>query len=376
VTKQELSSTDYVQIDQWIQEQQLVYLELFDGNYLIYDSMYDPDEQGIYYEIDLNYEDWGNVYSVTFADKTVIACISGFYDYQLYNTIQTVNLVLSFSVFWLLLLLGIRSKLQYIQQLQQEIDILKGGGLEHPITISGHDELSDLAKGLEAMRCSIQQQMEQEAYLRTANQTMITELSHDLRTPLTSILLYTEILQTKFPLEPQQQDYLDKIMKKVAHIRNLSDRLLEYSLSNQPRTVPLLPPQTVKAIFYDELSELCCYLECQGFRVETELRWEPAAIRVNEELISRIVNNVASNMRKYADTSAPVTIRTAYSPRTFTLTFENTQLPTTSTAESSCIGIQSICNMMEQMGGQCKVVQTGAQFSLVLRFCRESVLPN
>ena len=79
--------------------------------------------------------------------------------------------------------------------LHDEIEILEGGSLDYPITVKGKDELSELAEGLDCMRVSFQGMIEREANIVQENQKMITEMSHDIRTPVTSIMLYTEILK-------------------------------------------------------------------------------------------------------------------------------------------------------------------------------------
>lgn len=83
----------------------------------------------------------------------------------------------------------------YILQLKDEIEILEGGSLDYPITIKGKDELAALAKGLDNMRKSFAGLIDQEGKMVQENQRIITEMSHDLRTPVTSIILYTEILK-------------------------------------------------------------------------------------------------------------------------------------------------------------------------------------
>ena len=60
---------------------------------------------------------------------------------------------------------------------------------------------------------------------------MITEMSHDLRTPLTSLLIYTEILGKEAVKDPQQlMEYVRKIEKKARQIKRLSDNIFEYAL--------------------------------------------------------------------------------------------------------------------------------------------------
>ena len=71
---------------------------------------------------------------------------------------------------------------------------LEGGNLDYKITVSGKNELSSLAKGLDDMRIAFKEKNDNEIQMLKANKRIITEMSHDLRTPLTSVMLYSDIL--------------------------------------------------------------------------------------------------------------------------------------------------------------------------------------
>ena len=65
-------------------------------------------------------------------------------------------------------------------------------------------------------------------------------MSHDLRTPLTTLLLYTEILRYgKYQGEEQLHAYLDRVDEKAQQIKQLAENILEYSLAAQNRPVEL-----------------------------------------------------------------------------------------------------------------------------------------
>ena len=94
-------------------------------------------------------------------------------------------------------------------------------------------------------------------------------MSHDLRTPVTSIMLYTEILKTgKGQTEEQKREYIEKIDKKSRRMKQLIDHLFEYSLVTGETEIQLEDPETYEVLFYDLFSETCSYLEQSGFRVE------------------------------------------------------------------------------------------------------------
>ena len=86
-------------------------------------------------------------------------------------------------------------KNESILKLSDEIAILEGGSLDYSITVKGKDELAMLAEGIENMRIAFQSLLNQEMEMMKENQRIVTEMSHDIRTPVTAIMLYSEILQ-------------------------------------------------------------------------------------------------------------------------------------------------------------------------------------
>lgn len=164
--------------------------------------------------------------------------------------------MISFSVFLLVVFWGIRKKIRYIMVLHDEIEILEGGSLDYPITVKGKDELSELAEGLDCMRVSFQGMIEREANIVQENQKMITEMSHDIRTPVTSIMLYTEILKNgKYKDEEQLNEYIERIDRKAHRMKQLTDNFFEYMLVTGDDEIELEEPEFCEALFYDLFSE-------------------------------------------------------------------------------------------------------------------------
>ena len=102
--------------------------------------------------------------------------------------------LLSGLCFAVILYLLIRKKVKYIELLGKELEILKGGDLNYQITIRGNDELAALAGEMDSMRRAIRSRQEEEELAHLANRGIVTAMSHDLRTPLTALMGYLDIL--------------------------------------------------------------------------------------------------------------------------------------------------------------------------------------
>lgn len=370
VSSNELKSSDTDELSQWVTEKAVIIsLWLYKDNALIFDSDY-PDNAT--YSSEPTYLDENNgsrFYTIEFADGEVEAGISGVFDYQLYNYASFGQMLLAFSIFILMVLIGIRKKMEYIRKLSKEIQILEGGNLEYKITVTGKDELAALAGGLNCMRESFRRQTIQEAEIVRENQKIVTQMSHDIRTPLTSIMLYTELLKKgTYKNEEQFREYIEKIERKTRRMKQLADNLFEYSLVSSDQEIELEEAENEKMLFYDLFSETTSYLEQQGYQVDFLVNWNEARLKINTDYISRILDNVTSNIQKYADKSCPVTIGSVKNNNMEGFYFENRTAVLTDETESTGVGIQSIKNMMAKMGGRCITGMENGVFRLTLYF--------
>lgn len=371
IDRHALGSRDTVQLYNWVKLQKMVSIRIYKENILIFDSEY-PDRELSEEDIAMDEHEWENYYSIIFSDGEAKVSILGMYAYQFYNYAMIVELFLAFFLFLAFVLLGIRKKMEYIRMLCSEIELLEGGSLDYKITVKGRDELAALAEGLDHMRVSFCNLIQSEAQMVQENQKIVTEMSHDLRTPVTSILLYTEILkQGKYKGEEQMKEYIEKIDRKAYRMKQLTDHLFEYSLVTGESEVALEEPESFSVLFYDLFSETCSYLAQKGFQIRSEVEWKECRCQVYTDYVARIMDNVTSNIIKYADLKRPVVIQTVYHDSMAGFSFKNAVNPAERNVESTGVGIQSIRNMIKKMGGTCSVWQSfesGGSFKIEVLF--------
>lgn len=368
ITEQGVSSKELQKLDEWISRNRLVYIQIRKDGRWVYFSDYNMDEmQSEDYDF-LPYPS-DSCHDIELSDGTVQVYIMGMYSYNAYMISLVAEIILSCFLFLTVTMLGIRRKIRYINQLSRDIEILEGGNLEYEVLARGNDELANLARGLNAMRISFKNQIREIERLTKANQEMVTEISHDLRTPLTSVLLYAEILKDeKSKGEEQRQKYLAKIIKKIQFMKDLSNRLLEYSAYNLEEKHIQTEYTPSRKGLYDELSEMCHYLEEHGLKVKADMQWEKGQILIYEEYLIRILDNISSNILKYADSKAPVFIWDGYSEDEMFITFENTCVNGRGDTDSYSIGIRNVKTMMMEMGGRCGINPVRERFRICLAF--------
>lgn len=368
VNEHHISSENLSELKDWEHKQPVILLELYDGKECIYSSFYDGGGSVFPYEEENGIRE--NMAAVQLADIPVMAVMYSDFTYQYYVLGMALSIVLSLLVFIFLFLRSNRKLIRYICRLNEEVQILEGGNLDYEVSVEGNDEITDLAKSMNRMRESFRSQMESEVKLHQANRQLVTEMSHDLRTPLTSIMLYLEILRShRYSSEAELQDYLGKIDAKAHHMKAISDHLFEYSLEtphekqNEPMEVEWALSPSLKS-FADDLN-------ARGFSIITDTTWNSCFIQINQEYMQRIFENIISNIVKYADPSADIVVSTFDSGKYFGLTVLNVCASETTQVESNGIGIESIRSMMQQMRGVCMVEQTDTIFEITLLFPKQ-----
>ncbi len=366
VDKNQISSKDVDKISEWEKKKPVILLEIYKDNKYLYSSFHTEDSlednEVISYDSDSSI-------TLHLTDADVVAVMYSDFTYRYYVAIMVVSMILSVIVFILLFLGTNRKMIRYIRRLNEEVGMLEAGNLEFPVTEEGNDELTDLAKSMNRMRVSFQQQMEEEQRLHDMNKTLISQMSHDLRTPLTGIMLYLEIIKYhRYESEEELQSYLKKIDEKAQNMKLISDNLFSYSLDKSQD--PMKPVKMEKA-FGRRLFDLQEELRERGYSVHSNFTWSQDLVCVKKEYLLRIMENIISNIVKYADIQNEILIDTVDSEQYCGFSVGNGCSQEQPGAESNGIGIQSIRTMVKEMKGICTIDEMEGFYMITLMFPKQ-----
>ena len=218
------------------------------------------------------------------------------------------------------------------------------------------------------MRLSLIEKDRKEAELKDAQDKLLLGMTHDLRTPLTGLMTFLEIAQQQSSLEECKR-YTSKAYRKTMQIRDLSNQLFEFFLIHSETPVELEKPEYVEYALGEYLSELCGLLEINNYSFNIEnLSWKPVKIRLNTDYMGRIINNIFSNITKYADSTIPVELSSIYDDHYIHLTIKNKILTTTKHPGGTGIGVKNIYTMISQMEGYCDVNIDNNHYIITLTF--------
>ena len=278
--------------------------------------------------------------------------------------IFTVGAILSATVFSILFLLLLGDRMAYIRRITQGIDALHLGQ-QHSIPLQGNNELTELADAINFMSEAQRQLRQKEQALAEEKEQFIRTMSHDIRTPLTSILAYSEYLTENEDIPPEtQRAYMDLLRKKAAQIRDLTDILLDGGKRNLERfdDAKLLMQQLV-AEFEETLEE--------RFKVVADLSDCPAfAGNFDVQELRRIFDNLSSNIQKYADPYQPVCLRIRAGEGQVQILQSNTVLAEATAAESYGLGLHSIRRIAQYYEGFVTVEKNTERFEISILLSR------
>ena len=254
-----------------------------------------------------------------------------------------------------------QSRIAYIQTITEGIGQLQGQPKKLTLPLKGNNELKFLAEAVNDMSEAQLALREKEQTLAQEKEQLIRALSHDIRTPLTSILAYSDYLTTREEITPaEQKNHLGLIRKKAEQIRDLTAILLDGSKRNLEHfdDGKLLMEQIVEE-FQEELEE--------EFAVSVDFSECPAfSGTFDVQELRRIFDNLSSNVRKYADPAKPVTLSVELENGTLLIRQTNAVLPEKPQSESYQIGLNSIRRIAQHYGGSVAVEENSMAFSITI----------
>lgn len=368
ISERNLSLRDLSAIDEWVREEKYVTLFLYQEGRMIYssyptDMSLEPALDGEVYVQDTE----SSKYSLQFADGTVDSFVLPYYEYRYFKWADWTAAGIGFLLFITVFLVLIQKKTAYIELLKKELLILEGGQMEYPVSVRGSDELGELAEGINRMRLSILEREQQETEARRANQELVTAMSHDLRSPLTSLLGYLELLdEGEVDDAAQQKHFIATSRRKAMQMKEMSDRLFEYFLVYGKEEKPAMEPVNGSVLFQQTVGESVFALEGGGFTVDFRLEEMDGTYLVAVDLFRRVVDNLFSNLNKYASRRQPVTIVCEQTAEGARLTIRNRKRTDGALVESSGIGLKTCGKIMKEHGGTFTVTDEKEEFSAAL----------
>ena len=295
----------------------------------------------------------GNQYgevTVEFRNGTFDVIYYSYHRSQFIYPYMFFSILLCVFVFLSGVLIFIGRVMKRIFKVKDKITDMAQGDLAHPVPYCGEDEVGMLAKALDSLRNTLDMNIKKEESVRRANRDLITAISHDLRTPLTVLGGYLNILKLKRCPEDARDAYIEKCIRKTEDIRVLTDRMFEYALVYEVDESADLKQMPV-SVLNDILEENCEFIRLAGFTVEQTLALSEGTMFGDEIMLKRIFSNLFSNIIKYGDKKHRVTVEAERAHGKTRIVLSNGIRSAGAEVESSRIGLKSTEKMVRMHRG-------------------------
>lgn len=370
IQKNNIAATDSDALTEWSIFKKIPYFSVSREDVLLCDSYYSeylvlkPGQSSILHHV------WKYFHTVTFSDGDADVYIYVNFERKFYLAFYILSTFISMLLWLIIFILGVRKEVLYIQTLSSSVSEIEGGVWDCEIPVRGTDELGTLAYALDRMRHTILEKKNREKQLQEQQNELVLTMAHDLRTPLSSLLTFLEIMKRDIG-EEEPIYYIEKCYEKSMEITKLSDQLFEYFLLITSNPPLLEPAADIQYSIGEYLSDFYIFIESNGYTVDAQdLHWrKDVKIQICGDYMDRIINGLNENVTGYADARFPVKLSLCYGKSNVDVIVEYTKTDC-SNIDIIChgMGIQNLQKIMEQMHGLCNTLLEGMKYQLILTF--------
>ena len=266
------------------------------------------EAQSLVKQIDFQFVDGeeGSAFIVTDVGNAIPE-VKEFYIDMLFGIVLILVFTAFVLIFWIY-----RSVMRPLGKMQAAANNIKEGNLDFELKAESDDEIGDLSRSLEDMRRRLKDNAEEKVSYDKENKELISNISHDLKTPVTTIKGYAEgILDGVADTPEKVEKYVRTIYNKANEMDLLINELTLYSKIDTNRIPYNFSILSVNDYFNDCSEELSLELESKNVEfgyfnyVDPEVR-----IIADAEQLKRVIHNIVNNSTKYMDkTKAKINLR-------------------------------------------------------------------
>lgn len=193
-----------------------------------------------------------------------------------------------------------------INDLAQAADNIREGNLNFEVMGSNYDEIDKLCSNFDTMRKELRRAEEREKYMKQERSMLLANISHDLKTPVTSIKGYIDGIRDGIADTPEKMDkYLDTIYAKAESIDELVNNLSMFSKLELSRLTFDFENGDINAFLRDFIADCVLDFEKNGVALVNNISDERAIVRIDYEKMSRVFANIIDNAIKYRNENNP-----------------------------------------------------------------------
>jgi len=214
--------------------------------------------------------------------------------------------------------------LRYISRISAAIQNISEGDLNTTVEVLGDDEFTAMAVNLNKMVEDIRRLMDKEREAERTKNELITNVAHDLRTPLTSIIGYLELLSGKVEIPPQmQKKYIDIAYAKSKRLEKLIEDLFGFTKMNYGKMSMHVSKMDIVKLLSQLLEEFYPSFKDKNLSYELQSNVPAKIITADGNLLARLFDNLINNAIKYGSDGKRVLVNIQASDEVVTVSVTN-----------------------------------------------------
>ncbi len=222
-----------------------------------------------------------------------------------------------------LAMFSVLKQVSWLQAISVGVERIKEGDLAHRVSVPGTSILATIAQGVNNIASGLKAAVENEVKSERMKAELITNVSHDLRTPLTSLITYVDLLKNEGLCSENAPKYLDVLDNKSQRLKSLTEDLFEAAKAASGSLSVELEKLDAGSLLSQGLGELADKIEASGLDFRVKMPSERIYVLADGRLLWRVVQNLLSNVFKYALAGSRVYVEVEERHNQVCLTFKN-----------------------------------------------------
>lgn len=209
--------------------------------------------------------------------------------------------VLVFCLVQVLMFLAVTTMIKDTNRLVEDVEQITKGNLDSKVELTGRWGIyKELADGINHIGDGLKAAVETSLKDERMKTELITNVSHDLKTPLTSIINYINLLKTKEMPDAEAEHYVEVLDSKAQRLRQLTEDLVEAAKATSGNIELTMMPLAFDELMRQILGEYADKCAMRHLSLVAHYPEEPAMVMADGRRLFRIIENVLQNAYKYA----------------------------------------------------------------------------
>lgn len=266
---------------------------------------------------------------VTFMFCRIIFLLYPNFEYKISN-----NYFFSINIFYIVAFIGIATflitftllvniKVNYIKYLTKEVKIIKNEGFGKVIKVKGGDELAELCGSINDMSLELGEKIANEKKIENNKNELITNISHDLKTPLTSIIGYLELLNSTEISEREKDEYIQIAYNKSLRLKELVNELFEYTKLASNELILKKDRVNISVVLSQAVGESIINFSDKNIDVVLDNPYDELFCNVDSAQMLRVFENLIKNAEKYSDINSVFKVVVRLEKEQIVISFRN-----------------------------------------------------